>query len=268
MLSEIREICWPLSLALLALWALQIFRFRLAKRYPALVTYLLSALGFGVGGFVLDQLRHSAWLGRSAYFWYWATLQPLLWLLLAAMLFECFSRMTEDYQSLRRLGRWVAFGLAGGVLAIMGLVVVFDPFAKPDPKFWNSVLLIQQQSIYFATAASVLLLLGIRRFFRLPVPRNVQTIVGVFGVYFISVAAMMAIRSYVGYVSNEMNYAVDVAGLVIYCGCILYGAMSFSPRGEEVARDPRLDASTADALRSAAGRMQEVNAQLMKVVVK
>ncbi|MBI1353207.1 MAG: hypothetical protein GC160_02595 [Acidobacteria bacterium] len=268
MLQEIRDFCWPLSIALLGLWAVQIIRFRLAKRYSALLAYLVTAFLLGGGGYIAERFLDARWLGHSFYFWYWAASQPVLWLLLFAVVFECFSRMTESYQGLRRLGRLVVLGLAGGVVTVIGLVVILDPFENPNPRFWNSVLLIQQQSVYFATAGSVMLLLAIRRFFNIPVARNLRTTMGVLGVYFISVAAMTAIRSYVGYVSRELDIAVDVAGLVIYCACVLFGAAVFSRGGEDVASDPRISADSADALRSASGRLQEVNAHLLKAVAK
>ncbi len=266
--EQIRDICWPLSLALAGIWAFQLLRLGLAKRYPALATYLLVAFATGGGAYFLRTLVDSRLLGRSIYFWYWAVMQPILWLLLFAVLYECFNRMAEGYDGLRRFGRTVVYGLAGGVVFVVGLIWILDPYDNPDPRFWTGVLLTQQQSVYFANAVSVLLLLAVRRFFQLPIPRNVAITLGAFGVYFVSVASMTAVRTYVGYSKPQVDGMMDAAGLAIFCLCLLFGAVAFSRHGEIVARDRRFDMPTRETLAAASGRLQEVHDQLFKAVVR
>lgn|GEM_PF-2577300 len=266
--DQVRDICWPLSLAFLGLWAVHLVHLRLAGRYPALFGYLVAAFLTGLGGYIIHHMAAAKLLGRSFYFWYWAVTQPVLWMLLFGVLFESFSRMAEGYEGLRRMGRTVVYGLAIGIVFVLGLVWILDPFENPDKRFWNSVLLIQQQSVYMATAGSVLLLLAIRRFFRLPVSRNVAITLGAFGFYFVSVASMITIRSYVGYQQNSMDDAMDVVGLGIYCVCLLFGATAFSRGGETVVRDRRLDIQAQPALASAAARLRDVNEQMAKAVMR
>ncbi len=268
LLDQIRDICWPLSLALLGLWGFRLVQLRLAFRYPALSGYLATAFLTGCGGYVIHHMVAAKALGRSFYFWYWAVTQPLLWMLLFAVLFECFSRMAEGYDGLRRMGRTVVYGLAIGIVFVLALVWILDPFENPDKRFWNSVLLIQQQSVYLATAGSVLLLLTIRRFFRLPVPRNVAVTLAAFGFYFVSVASMIAIRSHMGHGAHSLDDAMDVVGLGIYCACLLLGAAAFSRQGEAVARDNRLTLDTRAALASASARLRDVNEQMEKALAR
>lgn len=267
-LDQIRDVCWPLSLALLGLWMFRLVRLRVASRYPALLGYLVTAFLTGVGGYVIHQMAEAKMMGRSFYFWFWAVSQPVLWMLTFGVLFECFSRMAEGYDGLRRMGRTVVYGFAIGIAFVLALVWILDPFEQPDKRFWNSVLLIQQQSVYLATAGTVMLLLALRRFFRLPVPRNVAVTMGAFGFYVISVAAMIAVRSYVGSGDWALDNAMDVAGLGIYCVCLLFGALSFSQQGETVAHDNRLDVSAQEALMLASTRMRDVNEQIAKAVVR
>ena len=266
--DQVRDLCWPLSLALLGVWAMQIVRLRLSARYPALLGYLTAAFLTGCGGYIAHHMVASSVLGRSFYFWYWAITQPVIWMLLFAVLFECFSRMADGYEGLRRLGQTIIYGVALGIIFVLAIVYLLDPFENPDRRFWNGVLLIQQQTVYMATAAGVLSLLAIRRFFRLPVPRNVAITLGAFGAYFVSVASMIAIRSYVGHLSNSFDNAMDVIGLGIYSTCLLFGAAAFSRRGEMLARDHRLDLRAQQTLASASARLRHVNEQLTKAVVR
>jgi hypothetical protein len=266
--EQIRDVSWPLSLALAGIWAFRLLRLGLAKRYPALMTYLVVACAAGGAAYFIRQLVDARLLGHSIYFWYWAVMQPILWLLLFAVLYECFNRMAEGYDGLRRFGRTVVYGLAGGVVFAGALIWILDPYETPDLRFWNGVLLTQQQSVYFANAGSVLLLLAVRRFFQLPVPRNVAITLGAFGVYFVSVASMTAVRMYVGHSLGNLNGMMDAAGLVIYCLCLLFGAVAFSRHGEIVARDRRFDMPTRETLAAASSRLQEVHDQLTKAVVR
>ena len=268
MLDAVQEICWPLSLLLLGIWAIQLVRAGLARRYPILLSYLATACLTGAGGYVVHHLVAARLLGRSSYFWYWATAQPLLGLLLFAVFFESFSRMAEQYEGVRRLARPVIYALAAGSVLILGFFLLTHSFETPETRYWTAILLIQQQSVYFTSAGLVLLLLGIRRFFALPVPRNVSVTVGALGVYVVSIASLTAIRSYIGHRFHEFDAAVDVVGLGIYCSCLLFGAVAFSKSGEAVARDRRFDLPAQETLEVAAGRLQHVNEQLLKVVVR
>lgn len=268
MLAELRDLGWPLSLLLLGVWAFQVVRLRLITRYPALFSYLTGALLTSCGGFAVHQMVAAKLLGRSFYFWYWSITQPLLGLLLFAVFFECFTRMAADYEAVRRLGRTVIYALAAGLVAALGVFLLTHSFETPEKRFWTSILLIQQQSVYFATGGTVLLLVAIRRFFALPVPGNIGVTMGALGLYAVGIASMTAVRSYVGHTSHSFDAAMDVFGLGMYCACLLFGAVAFSHKGEVMAKDRRFDMPAREALKAATGRLQDVNEQLLKVVAR
>lgn len=250
---------------LLGVWAFRVYRLGLIRRYPALFAYLAGACVVGWGGFAVHHLAASRLLGRSFYFWYWGIAQPLIGFLLFAVLFECFERMAGKYEGVRRLGRQLVYFLAGALAIVIVALLVTHPDAHEN-RFWTGVLLLEQQSVYFATGGSVLLLAGIRRFFRLPITRNVGVTLAALGIYVLSVASMTAIRSYMGHLAHGYDAAMDVAGLGMYCACLLFGALAFSESGESIATELRRSLPTRETLLAASNRLEHVSEEMLKAV--
>jgi hypothetical protein len=127
--------------------------------------------------------------------------------------------------------------------------------------------MIQEQSVYLATAFAVIAILLVGRFFALPMSRNLRTVLGSLGVYFIVMGGMILLRSQLG---PQWNRPLDVGGLALYCLCLAIGAYAYSAAGESVAADPRLTDSAAhvEALALASRRLEEVNLQLVRVLAK
>ena len=249
-------------LATQMLWLARIFQGSLSRQYPALFGYLvLGCIALPTGVFLRDLG------GVDAYKWYTAVSRPLVWALFFAVLYECYARMVAGYAGVKRIGKLVMYGAFGSVFALAALLVLADPYAATHANYWYKATLIHEQSVYLAAAFCVFALLLFRRFFRLPVVKNVRVVFGAFGFYFAGMAALIVMRSYVG---QELNNVLNLGGLFLSTACPAVGALLFSRAGEEIAADARIGAAAANAneVRDAMGRLDHVNAQLLRALAK
>jgi hypothetical protein len=188
-----------------------------------------------------------------------------MWLLFFAVLFECYSRMVDSYDGVRRIGQLVMYGGAGSVAAVLGLILWTNPYVNPET-FWHRVMLVEEQSVYLGTAICIFLLVLLRRFFHLPIPRNVQAVFGAFGFYFSGMAALIVIRSYWG---QDLTSLLDAGGTALYAICLLSGAWFFRSAGEAREADPRLsEQGRKEVLTTASARLEHVNLQLLRALAK
>ena len=260
--ESIKPILVVVFLATQMLWLARIFRGSLSRQYPALFGYLvLGCIALPTGVLLRDVG------GVELYKWYHAVSRPLAWALFFAILYECYGRMVADYAGVKRIGKLVMYGAFGSVFALAALLVVTDPYAATHANYWYKATLIHEQSVYLAAALCVFVLLLFRRFFRLPIAKNVRVVFGVFGFYFAGMAALIVLRSYVG---QELNNVLNLGGLLLSTACPAVGALLFSRAGEETATDARLDmaATRASEIKDAMGRLDHVNDQLMRALAK
>jgi hypothetical protein len=258
------ESIWVLSLFLQALWALRIWRAGQARRYPATLAYL--AFSTFAGALTLLASANESQGHRFSLICYLLG-RPLIWVLFFAVVHEMFRTMAKEYVGLRRVGELVLYGAVGSLVLFLVLVVITRPYSAPEANTYYRLWLIQEQSVYLATAIAVMAVITIGRFFSLPMSRNLRTIVGTLGIYFVCMGGMIVLRSYLG---SSWNYVLDLAGLGVYCLCLAIGALAYSPAGEAVSADPRLtdSAKHLETLGVATRRLEEVNMQLVRVLAK
>ena len=249
-----------------AMWLMRLVNLRLHRRYVALTSYLVLSFGLAVTGLLLSTSHMKLW-DRPAYLWFFLASRPIIWLLFFAVLFECYSRLVEGYEGVRRLGRLVLIGAAGSVVLLMAVIALVNPYDRPEANLWSRVILIQEQSVYFATSIAVAGLLAMRRFFELSVVRNVRIVFTAFGAYFSGMVALIVLRSLGG---AELAALVDVGGNCLYVVCLATGAYWFSASGEHEVEDPRVAerAEHAAALRAAYGRLEHLDGELLRTLAR
>jgi hypothetical protein len=261
---EFIKIIWVLSLFLQAFWAGRIWRAGQIRRYPATSAYLAFSTFAGA-----LTLLASASEDRDHGFSLLCYLvgRPLIWVLFFAVVHEMFRSMAKEYVGLRRFGQLVLYGAIGSLVLFLVVVVTTRPYSAPEANSYYRFWLIQEQSVYLATAVAVMVVITIGRFFSLPMSRNLRTIVGTLGVYFVCMGGMIVLRSYLG---RNWNYTLDAAGLGIYCVCLVIGIFAYSAAGETAAEDPRLTHAAAhrETLNLATRRLEEVNMHLVRVLAK
>jgi len=257
---------WLATLVLQAGWAYKIWAARHARRYPAVFAYFLFSVVSGSFTIALEFSRLSVGgviLGPIAYF----VFRPLTWVLFFAVVHELYNIMARKYQGLRRVGQLVFYGALGSVLAFLALAVLSNPYSSPNINHYYRLWMIQEQSVYLATAFAVMAVLIVSRFFALPMSRNLRIVLGSLGLYFIVMGGMILLRSQLG---PQWSLALDAAGLVLYCLCLAIGAVAYSSAGAQVVDDPRLTRSAEHlaALGVAPTRLEDVNMQLARVLAK
>jgi hypothetical protein len=251
---------WLASLVLQAIWAFRIYRAGQARTYPATFTYLIFST---VAGLITLLASTSELLMLIGY----VVARPLIWILLFAVVHEMFQVLAQQYEGLRRIGQLVLYGAVGSLALFLALVLLGSPYSAPEMNRYYRLWLIQEQSVYLATAIGVMAVVTVARFFALPMSRNLRTMLGTLGVYFVGMGGMIVLRSYLG---SSWNHVLDLSGLGLYCLCLAIGTALYSRKGDQVAEDPRLAqrAEHLRALSAASNRLEEVNLQLVRVLAK
>jgi hypothetical protein len=184
-----------------------------------------------------------------------------LWL---GIVFEVYNRMIEHYAGVRKLGRIVLYAALGGMAGVVLVLLYVDPYSIPDLNRWKSLWLKEEQGVHLAMAALVFALLMFKRAFSLSVPKNVQLIFTTFGLYFAGFAALMVIRNFVG---PEFRPIRDIAGMVLYGGCLAAGVLLFSRAGEGNEEVPSLNGQQRPEMAArAAQQLQSFNERLVRVL--
>ncbi len=255
---------WALSLVFQAIWAFRIWRANQVRTYPAIFSYLV----FSTLAASLTLLNSAdSERGRGFLLIGYLVSRPLIWLLFFAVVHEMYTVMAKPYVGLRRLGQLVLYGAIGSLVLFLGLVLITRPYSAPEFNSYYRLWLVQEQSVYLATALAATATILVGRYFSLPMSRNLRTILGTLGIYFVGMGALIVLRSFLG---SSWNHALDASGLLLYCVCLAIGSIVYSPKGDKVAIDPRLTDSAGhlEALSVANRRLEEVNLQLVRVLAK
>ena len=254
---------WLANWVLVLCWGVRIWRFRLVRRYPILFIYLVFAAVVDLLGQILLGSPIRVW-HQKAYNLYWVLTTPMMWVLWFGIVFEVYNRMIEHYAGVRKLGRIVLYAALGGTVLVALALVFVDPYSIPDLNRWKSLWLKQEQGFHFGMAGLVFALLMFKKVFSLSVPRNVQLIFTTFGLYFAGFAALMVIRTFIG---PDFRPIRDIAGMVLYGGCLAAGALLFSPAGERDKNAPTSnDGTRSDQAARAARQLQSFNDRLVRVL--
>lgn len=263
---DLTQLGWLVTILLQGLWAWRIWRAGHRKRYPAVFAYLVfgSASGAITLGLWVSQIIVGPYL-LSLYVHF--LFRPITWVLLFAATHEMFRVLAKEYVGLRRLGQLVLYGALGSVGAFLLAVIVANPEAQNELNHYYRLWLIQEQSIYLATALAVITIIVVGRFFSLPMSRNLRVMLGSLGIYFVCMGAFIVSRVFLG---SSWNHVLDWAGLGTYCVCLLIGVLAYSPAGDRVAEDPRLTQRQRhlEALGQAHRRLEEVNMHLVRALAK
>lgn len=255
-----------MTLVLQAVWAYRIWAARHVRRYPVVFAYFIFSvlsgavtIGLELSGASIDGVA----LGPVGYF----VFRPLTWALFFAVVHELFNVLAREYVGLRRIGQLVFYGALGSVGAFLALAVLSNPYPSPNLNHYYRLWMIQEQSVYLATAFAVMAILVVSRFFALPMSRNLRIVLGSLGLYFVVMGGMILMRSQLG---AGWTHILDASGLGLYCICLAIGAAAYSSAGEAVVADPRLtdSAQHLKALGAATKRLEEVNMQLARVLAK
>ena len=257
---------WTVTLLLQATWAIRIWRANHRRQYPAVFAYLVFST-------ISGALTLSFWFTKWSIGEYHASLlghlvfRPITWVLFFAVVHEMYNALAERYVGLRRVGQLVLYGALGSVGAFILLVALTEPYSATELNRYYRLWLIQEQSVYLGTALAVMGIIVVGRFFALPMSRNLRTMLGTLGIYFVGMGGMIVARSYLG---SGWNFVLDAGGLGLYCVCLAIGTFCYSAAGEKVAADPRLtdSAEHLETLSLATRRLEEVNMQLVRVLAK
>lgn len=257
-----------LGVAAQILWLSRMVRHGLAPRYRALAALLgISALLEGVSlilfYLVLNNPRNPD-LSRS-YFWFYVASRPIIWGLFFAVIYDSYARLVKAYPAVRRAGRLITYGAVGSVVATGVFLAASNPSQVGDPRFWRGMTSLNEQSVYLGAAIAFVLVLGLQKFYGLPLSRNAALIVGVFGIYFVGCSLL---HVGIGH-SGKETALFNLVGVSLYVACLSYGCLRFSPRGEAIAQDARFALPNAQgASTQAAAQLDELNLQLMRVFAK
>ena len=210
----------------------KLWRLRLLKQYPVLVTYLLFSLARSAANAYLLQTQ-ARLFGLSGYNLLYVVSQPVLWVLYFLLILELYSLMLRDFTGIRRLGRLILFSsLAGTTLAccaVMALDRREGAFQYPFMAYW----VLQERSVFFCLSALTVLLVLFVCHFQLPVARNVWILCGSFGGYFILYSLLLVQWRYLG---DGFRFIRDLLNGLFFFVALLAPVVCLSKAGESQAQ--------------------------------
>ena len=242
-------------------WATRLWQLGLTRAYPFLTTYLVFSSVHSIVGFLVVR----AWGQNSpAFAWQWMITQPVLWTLLFCVVMEAYEHMLSPYEGLRRLGELGTYGALGAVAVVILGMIMLDPSGDGTPALWGRFWMHQERSIFLALAVVCALLVFVGAYCRLALSRNVLVLFSVFGLIFVTQAALLTFRNHLGPAFREMK---DLLSGSLYIAFVLAGTFGFSLAGEKYSQGAEAGGSTDGATaRVVIRRLQEVNELLLRVL--
>jgi hypothetical protein len=230
------DLLWCGGILLEMILAARLWMSRLARRYPVTSVYL----GFAaIRSIALVCAAHSGarLFGLQGYGVMYLVTQPLVWMFYFLLILEFYSRMTEEFPGIRRLGRLVSLSALFGAALVCCVLAACDEHAGAEHYPFLSYLFLQQRSVFFCLSALTLLLLLFAAHYRLPVCRNVWILYACFGGYFLVNALLFTLRRYFG---EAFASSRDLLGNLAYFVSLLGGCL-FVSRGGEKRKQPISD---------------------------
>jgi hypothetical protein len=220
--------------------ATRLISLNLAKRFPALLAYLVfqSAINLGFG--LLNR-------ASKAYFWSYIILEPLECVFSVIAVRELLALTFHDYPGIRTMGRWVMY--AGAMLAL-GISLFLTGF------FWNGRAMVRadallyyvevsERSIVFSLAFVILTILIFLSKYPLHLSRNTIVSGAFFSVLFLSEASQLLIDSLA---PQLYNLYVDWVGTVFISLCLFGWAAMLGPAVGRAAAQIRFSSPHEDHL--------------------
>ncbi len=202
-------------------WALRLWQTGLYRRYPVLLTFLVTASLGTVGSYVTYQFYATS----VVYGWWWVVLQPLSWTLYFCVLVETHNRMLSGFEGFERLGQLLIYVASG----MVGVVFLGMMFLETSRETWAQFWFLQRRSVYIGLTLFTLFLVGFGSYFRLAIPRNVKTLFAAFAMFFGSLSIVLILADMVGERIEAARRPLMAATYL----CIGFGAARFSLAGEE-----------------------------------
>lgn len=211
-------------------WMLRVCVFRLWRKYPALLVFLVYLVINPVVWWAISLPMFGASAPRL-YRWFYFLGQPIWWLLSFLVVLEIYHRMLAGYRGFQRLGELAKYSALGTVAVVVSTVIAIDPAGNGPGTYAVRAIVLQQRGVYVALTVLCLLLASFGAIFQLSVPKNVRSVFGAFGVMFAGFALLETLKAYLG----EPVAAIHaIGGATLDVGCLLTGAFLFSRAGEEV----------------------------------
>jgi hypothetical protein len=208
--------------------AARLLRLSLAKKQPALLTFLLSTAVFYVALASFPQ-------ASAAYFWVYLVSLVLSWVVSIYVVREMFELALVDYPGIRTAGRWTMYG-ATGISVIVSLAVSVL-FGKGGYRGHSGLFYLESvnRSVLFTLAAIVVSILVVLSRYPLHLHRNTYVSTSFFSAVFLSEAAEMMVDS----LSPHLNLVwVDCTQILFASVCLVGWALML--RSETAAAPARV----------------------------
>lgn len=166
--------------------AVRLLQFRLARKFPFLLSFLATYTIFGLTLSILTR--------RSpAYLWVYLIAGPFEWITASLAVYEMFSLIFRDFPGLRTAGRWALYAAIGiSLIAFLLVAGTSSPKGTVNSQRLYYELIVDR-SIHFSLAAIVLVLILFLSRYPLHLDRNTYVASGVFGAVFLAQSAVRLI---------------------------------------------------------------------------
>jgi hypothetical protein len=166
----------------------RLLHFRLGRRFPALISYLLIA---SLRAAILSLVTEKS----KTYLWVYLIASPVICCVAALAVREMFALIFRDYPGLRTAGRW-ALNAALGLSVIVSLLILRAPLPNESANsrrlFYELVF---ERSITFSLATIIIILMIFLSRYPLRLDRNTYVASGFFSAMFLAQAAVRLIDS-------------------------------------------------------------------------
>jgi hypothetical protein len=199
--------------------AAQLLRLSLAKKQPALLTFLLSTAVFYVALASFPQ-------ASMAYFWVYLVSLILSWVVSVYVVREMFELALVNYPGIRTAGRWTMYAATGISVVVSLAITVF--FGKGGYHGHSGLFYLESvnRSVLFTLAAVIASILVLLSRYPLHLHKNTYVSTSFFSAVFLSEAAEMLVDS----LSLHLNVAwVDQTQILFAAVCLAGWALMLRP---------------------------------------
>jgi hypothetical protein len=257
----------PIELALRLLWsgailahfvlAVRLWQTGLARVYRGFFWYL----GFRVArALVLQALPYQ----YSAYGYFWAATEPLLWFFYILIVLEVYSLVLQKYKGIAKLGRWAVVVSLLASLAISALTLGTDLLKGAEQYPLLRIFFIIERGVVTSLLLFILFITAFLVWYPVPLARNTVVHCLVFAIYFLSTTMAILVRNLFGTeVINSVNLALSAISVV----CLLLWTFLLNQRGENAQVSVRQKWAPEDEAQIME-QLTAINATLLRIARK
>ena len=181
-------IIWVVGIAVEALLLYRALWSRLASKYPNFYIYALSL-------FLADAILYFFYYSRPILYAQWTYYAGFLVLFLGCgVILEVFRQVLSHYAGAEKLARAVSFAVFGAILVFAIAYPIWSPNRSVVPRIYIAV----QRDFLFAQALSLLALLQVISYYRIPMGRNLKGMVLGYGQCIGVTLITRALQTYIG----------------------------------------------------------------------